>query len=293
MPNTNGSLPISGSGMEELYYPNAQAEDMDFIGFTFNGQYSKNLNIYRVSDGNRYNDNLYGSFQDTTVQIPGGDGLYYFRTNYTSRVFNISIAFDSLTDAQLRNLRKVFSANAMGSLIFDEWPYKAYSVKIQSPPQLKYICFDEGSSRIYKGEGTINFVSYFPYASSTETKEITILENGSTTLTNDGDVETDSLIWIDLRNQVSLNTQYTISIGEKSLKFKIVSKKTDDDYYICFNSRTNLVEGYSGTSTAVGTPTGTLYNDAIVSGDFLKVPVGNSTFTSTIKAKAQFSELYY
>lgn len=291
MPNTNEGLPIIGA-MGELYYPNAQAEDMDFIGFTFNGQYSKDLGIYRVSDGNRYNDNLYGSFQDTTVQIPGGDGLYYFRTNYTSRAFNISIAFDSLTDAQLRNLRKVFSANAMGPLIFDEWNYKAYSVKIQSPPQLKYICFDENGSRVYKGEGTINFVSYFPYASSIETKETTILANGSATLDNDGDVETDSLIWVDLINQVNINTQYTISIGGKSLKFKIASKKTGD-YYICFNSRTNLVEGYSGTSTNVGAPTGTLYNDSIISGDFLKVPVGNSTFTSTIKAKVQFSELYY
>lgn len=290
MPNIDDGLPINDS-MKELYYSNAQAEDTDFIGFTFNGYNSKNLGIYRVSDGNRYNDNLYGSFQDTTVQIPGGDGLYYFRTNYTSRVFNISIAFDSLTDAQLRDLRKIFAANEMGPLIFDEWDYKAYSVKVQSPPQLKYICFDENGNRIYKGEGTINFISYFPYASSIQTKGTTISANGSATLVNSGDVETDSLIWIDLSG-VSVNTQYTVSIGGKSLKFKIASKKTGD-YYICFNSRTNLVEGYSGTSTAVGTPTGTLYNDAIISGDFLKIPTGNSTFTSTVKAKVQFSELYY
>lgn len=284
MPNI--SLPISGSGMEELYYPNAQAEDTDFIGFTFNGQYSKNLGIYRVSDGNRYNDNLYGSFQDTTVQIPGGDGLYYFRTNYTSRVFNISIAFDSLTDAQLRNLRKVFSANAMGSLIFDEWPYKAYSVKIQSPPQLKYICFDENGSRVYKGEGTINFVSYFPYASSTTTKGGTIETGNTISLTNDGDIETDILIWV----PIALNTQRTLSLNGKSLTFKVAAKKKNTDAFLRFNSRTNLIEGYQSLSSG---PSGTLYNDSILSGDFFKMPVGTHTLTAVTSSRVQFSELYY
>ena len=286
MPDTK--LPIIGA-MGELYYPNAQAEDMDFIGFTFNGHYSKDLGIYRVSDGNRYNDNLYGSFQDTTVQIPGGDGLYYFRTNYTSSAFNISIAFDSLTDAQLRNLRKVFSANAMGPLIFDEWDYKAYSVKIQSPPQLKYICFDEGGNRVYKGEGTINFVSYYPYASSTTTTEGTITTGATISLTNNGDIETDILIWVPI-NSSTLNTQCTLSLNGKSLKFKVAAKKKNTDAFLRFNSRTNLIEGYQSLSSG---PSGTLYNDSILSGDFFKMPVGTHTLTAVTNSQVQFSELYY
>ena len=39
-------------------------------------------------------------------------------------------------------------------------------VKTTGLPQLKYICFDEGGERIYKGEGTLNFIAYFPFAKS-------------------------------------------------------------------------------------------------------------------------------
>lgn len=269
----------------------AHSSDYDFIGFTFGETHFYKIHVLHVSDGSRYNDNLAPTMQDKTVQVPGGHGTYYFGSYYTQRTFSVQVAYDKLTEEDIRTLRQMTNWGVQ-KLIFDEQPYKTYMAKLSGTPQLKYICFDENGSRIYKGEGTINFVSYYPYASSIETKEATILVNGSATLANDGDVETDSLIWVDLINQVSINTQYTISIGGKSLKFKIASKKTGD-YYICFNSRTNLVEGYSGTSTEVGTPTGTLYNDAIVSGDFLKVPVGNSIFTSTIKTKVQFSELYY
>ena len=89
--------------------------------------------------------------------------------------------------------------------IFDERPYKVYSVKIASPIELEYVCFDEHkrhigetiegggvryiekdgvkvkeditpwvyeydakgnpiTERIYKGEGTIELIAYYPYA---------------------------------------------------------------------------------------------------------------------------------
>jgi hypothetical protein len=36
--------------------------------------------------------------QDKTVQIPGGDGTYYFGSYYTQRQFTIPFAFDGLTE---------------------------------------------------------------------------------------------------------------------------------------------------------------------------------------------------
>ena len=114
----------------------------EFVGFEFNGIHSSQLNLYRVSDGSRYNEDMSAAFQDKTVQAPGRDGTFYFGTNYTSRTFNIQIAFDSMTEDDMHEFRRIFAAKQEGYLTFDEINYKKYKVKIQTPPQLKYICFD-------------------------------------------------------------------------------------------------------------------------------------------------------
>ena len=139
----------------------------DFIGFSFNGFHSSDLGIIRTSEGSRYKESPLPPFQDQTVQIPGGDGSYYFGTTYANRQFPISIAFDELSEENFRKMRTVFSGEEMGKLIFDETPYKYYMVKMASPPQLNYICFGRtGEPRVYKGEGTLSFVAFYPFAKS-------------------------------------------------------------------------------------------------------------------------------
>ena len=166
----------------------------DFLGFTFNGVHSSDLGLIRVSDGSRYNENLYPTIQDKTVQVPGGDGTYYFGSFYTQRTFNISVVFDNLSEDQFIRIKQVFGDKEVHDLIFDETPYKVYKAKITGTPNLKYVCFDKGvnrldrdyqqnieilnkkilygvgaklpSGRIYKGEGQLNFVSYSPFARS-------------------------------------------------------------------------------------------------------------------------------
>ncbi len=137
----------------------------DFIGFSFNEHRSESLGIVRVSDGSRYNEDLIPTTQDKTVQVPGGDGFYYFGSDYTQRPFNINIAFDELTEKQFRELQQVFGTKELGKLVFDERPYKYYMVK-SGKPQLKYICFGKEGERIYKGEGTLTFTAYYPFAKS-------------------------------------------------------------------------------------------------------------------------------
>ena len=137
----------------------------DFIGFSFNEHRSESLGIVRVSDGSRYNEDLVPTTQDKTVQVPGGDGFYYFGSDYTQRQFSINIAFDGLTEKQFRELQQVFGTKELGKLVFDERPYKYYMVK-SSKPQLKYLCFGKDGERIYKGEGTLTFTAYYPFAKS-------------------------------------------------------------------------------------------------------------------------------
>lgn len=143
----------------------------DFIGFTFDKKHSSELGIVRVSEGSRYDENLLPSIEDKFVRVPGGDGNYFFGSYYTERDFNISIAFDNLSEEQFRKLRQHLNGKKKGELIFDEAPYKVYKVKVATSPNLKYICFDkEGDDgkriRIYKGEGSISFKTLSPFAKS-------------------------------------------------------------------------------------------------------------------------------
>lgn len=150
------------------------ALDMDFIGFSFNGRHSSEFNVYLVSNGSRYQDSLVPSPIDYTEQIPGRAGALYFGSDTDTRTFPVSIAYDNLSERQVRQLRQWLSPQATGDLVFDERPYKTYSAKISDAPSLEFICFDnDDGGRVYKGEGTINFISYYPYARvSGEKKEL-------------------------------------------------------------------------------------------------------------------------
>ena len=146
------------------------AEQMqgDFIGFKFGEDHSSTLGIVRVSDGSRYNENLLPTIQDKVIQVPGGDGNYYFGSYYTQKPFNIPIAFDNLTDEQLRKIKQAFGSKTMQKLSFDERPDVFYWAKSTGTPNLKFICFDDGNGgNIYKGEGTISLVAHDPYGYST------------------------------------------------------------------------------------------------------------------------------
>lgn len=161
----------------------------DFTGFSFDGIHSSQLNIVHVSSSDRYNEELFPEVKDKTIEIPNNHGEYYYGSTYGTRTFEIEIAFDSVTEKQFRQIRRLFSTTKICQLIFDERPYKVYYAKAESPIELSYICFDEkdwewdsenhngyipGSidhkkylntkRRIYKGEGTINLICYFPFA---------------------------------------------------------------------------------------------------------------------------------
>lgn len=165
----------------------------DFLGFSFDGIHSSRLGITRVSDGDRYNESLVPEIEDKIIPVPGENGSYFFGSLYRTKPITIQIAFDSLTESQFRQLRKLLAIKKPCKLILDERPYKVYTAKISTPPQLNYICFDEEqyfwedhseldnnggyipksidhklytgrTQRIYKGEGTIEFECIYPYA---------------------------------------------------------------------------------------------------------------------------------
>jgi len=117
--------------------------DRNFIGFSFDGIHSSELNIFHVSSSDRYEETLQPEINDNTIEIPGLDGEYYFGSTYGPKEIEVNIAFDSMTEVQFRKMRGLFGTKKICELIFDERPYKVYLAKIKSPISIEYICFDE------------------------------------------------------------------------------------------------------------------------------------------------------
>lgn len=152
----------------------------DFIGFTYGGVHFSGHGLMRVSDGSRYSTYLLPSINNKSVQIPGKDGSYFFNSNFGNMEFSISVAYDSVTETDMRKIKQLLGDKKPHALWFDENPYKEYIAKISKPPQFKWICFDESKNiyrdidgvsreemtRLYKGEGVINFTCHTPYARS-------------------------------------------------------------------------------------------------------------------------------
>ena len=289
----------------------------DFFGFQFNGVHTSDLNIVRVSDGSRYSENLSPVFQDKTAQMLGSDGTLYWESFDTNKAWAIQVAFDELSEMQYRRLRQVFNGKTMGELIFDELPFKAYTAKVQSSPQFKTICFDApDGARVYKGEGTINFIAYYPYAKSVHKflnefddyeydnkaqwaaasgmKPTRASYDGTGTtinLYNAGDLETDWQAFYIINSSGSALTSISLNGGvDGQMVFSSISQKKTNDAYIRINSRTNLIEGCDSSKI----PTGSLYNEFLVAGDFFKIPLGESTFVSNTDCnEIRYDYLYY
>ena len=285
--------------------PEAAKTDSDFIGFTFNNTHSSSLGIVRTSDGSRFNENLLPTIQDKTIQVPGGDGTYYFGSFYTQKQFNIPFAFDSLTEEQFAALKRWLGDKQIHELIFDELPYKAYQAKITGSATIKHIPFDENGKRIYKGEGSVQFTAYYPYAKSTfkflnddkaidlnnidewqvaskirtnpyiiESKSVTYneLSANSMNLYNAGDIETHFQFKANfVGGKIPASKIYIDGDASRQLLWNEIKAKGTDTY-IKINTKLNIIEGYN----AENIKTGNVYNQYIKAGSFFKIPLGES-----------------
>ena len=191
--------------------------------------------------------------------------------------------------------------------------------KVVSQPQLKYICFGRpGEPRVYKGEGTIQFTAYYPYAKSTHLslkdsegnfyKEFQdanrvewaeesglpetspSLSGATVTVENVGDLEMDWRALYSFDSQWGMPSRIEIN-GVGLLTLSNVTQMTGDSY-IAINSKTNLIEGLDADEN----PTGNLYNKYISGGTFFKIPVGNYNFSTTGGAgcyRLDYEYIYY
>ena len=119
----------------------------DFIGFTYGGVHSSELGIMRVSNGSRYSETLLPEFSNKTVNVPGANRVDYLGMESTQKSLPIDFAFDSVTEEQLRKMKRLFGSEKPLPLVFDESPYKTYYAKAGGNPSFNYVCFDEEKRR--------------------------------------------------------------------------------------------------------------------------------------------------
>ena len=145
-------------------------DKLDYVGFTYNNIHSSQLGLKSVSSGNRYQKNLLPVAQDYTTDVLGGDGAYFFGTKFKNNDISLSIAFDDVSELEMREISKwLYNNGEIGTLVLDESPYIKYYVKVTSQPQIKYLTFEDSyGARVHKGEMNLTFAGYDPYGYCTE-----------------------------------------------------------------------------------------------------------------------------
>lgn len=156
-----------------------EREKRPFVGFSFGGFDFYVNGIYRVSNSGRYEIKTSPDVKITTSSMDGKDGLTMLSSYYQPKKFQIQIAFDNLNRKTIYDLQTELNSNEIKQLRFDEYNDRYWNAKVNGAFDLKYICFDSEYGDIYKGEGTINFIAYDPFAYSNDSYGNTI---------NDGDV---------------------------------------------------------------------------------------------------------
>ena len=115
----------------------------DYTGFRWNGKHTSQLGLTAISSSSRYSLNPISSITNNTIDVPGGDGQYYFNSTYGPKKWTVNFAFDNLDDYQWRDLLNWLYHKETSDLVFDELPYKAYSAKLEGTPVVNYLCFEE------------------------------------------------------------------------------------------------------------------------------------------------------
>ena len=280
----------------------------DLTGFKFGDYHSSQFGLIRVSNGSRYNEYLLPTLKNTTTDVPGMEGTLYFGTQKTTRSFQVDMAFDSLTEEDIRDIREWLTG--AHSLIFDERPYIQYMCILNSAPQLKYLTFEENGERIYKGELSVNFVSYLPYGYSIDGKKFiddfldenfeewsnashlayknfyegeTLhtydkFEGNNVYVYNSGDVEADYVLTCYFTEGATAK----ISMNDVSYEFSLRAKSANSTHLeLSVNSKLQYAR-CRDVNIANGVITGISdYEIMLPSTEMFKIPVGQSLITCT------------
>lgn len=224
-----------------------------FLHFAFGDFNTKSCGIYRTIEGDGLTINLSPPMQDTTADIPGGDGQYYFGTSYKSKVFDISFAFDNMSMNNLFDLKTAFRGKETKELLLfeneEDFNFSAegvvtsvnkglYTAKVTGQPSITIIPFEDANGNtIYKGKGKVQFTAYWPFSRG---EQKTPSNNGQGTvniaLEYSGNAPTHFIFTADANVT-------EVTVGGNTIK---VRKDRENEYITFWDSKTGIVK-YNST----------------------------------------------
>lgn len=211
----------------------------DFLDFSYNNKWASEMGLIKVNTGKRQDDEILPASKDTTIDVPGSDGVYYLNSKFQQKEFTINFAYDGLKERDIRNIREWLAPKKECRLIFSERPYKYYMAKPKSAPKLSYIAFDDtDGTRVYRGEGAVQFVCYYPWARSVTLYEDDLVGVNAQQSAESGLIKRDEEVVDGIKyNQfISGNQRIYVHNGGQmpcpfQFQFKITAKTSD--YLIC------------------------------------------------------------
>lgn len=152
----------------EIY--STSSKDYEFIGLRYNDKHCEELGLLMVPPSDFYQEEFFGEFEDTTLEVPGREGAYYFGTQIRSKRIAISFAFDDMNSRKRKEVMTWLDPRKTAKLIFDSSPYKYQWVKVAAQPSFSYVPFESeitnGVEHIFKGTLDVEFLAVDPYSYS-------------------------------------------------------------------------------------------------------------------------------
>ena len=160
----------------------------EFLDFFFNEHWLSEFGMVVVSNGDRLPIVLQPQFENQTTTILGKDSSLYWGTQKTSRSFDIVVASEGMTSRQVESFKRWLQPGNLSSLIFSQTPYKNCLALVGAQTTLSCIPFATTTTKgnytvedtLYKGDATINFVTYDVYdyiVDPTEDCNFAVLDN--------------------------------------------------------------------------------------------------------------------
>lgn len=280
-----------------------------YLGFTFGGVHSSELQIVRVYDS-RFSEQVLPGQSDRTIKLPNSDKTVYYGRNFEPMEISVGFAYDDLSEKGKRKLKQTFASEQLQELTFDEEPYKTYLAKVSGQPTLNFVPFDDLEyGRVYRGEGEVTFFIPNPlayskykriddygdgnkkeweqaYSFENETNKWVSKENGySAVVYNNGDVEAPFKFYFNTKyKQTKISAIQIISDlpnGKKDTKTILLNLDAlpqPKSTVFCFDSELQLIYG---VREDLETKTGEIANSIIAEGVFTNLPVGESEIIIT------------
>lgn len=146
-----------------------------FISFTFGGKAIEDFNLIATINGDRIENSLYSSFQDSTSTYDTLDGQLYWGSHFDAKELSFNLSTDGISENQLDDFRELFKPGNIQELILSEHPNRAIMARVKEAPNISLLPFEEQisfslngvevstSTAVYKGDITLNLIMDDPY----------------------------------------------------------------------------------------------------------------------------------